>query len=445
VNVVGLTVAKAETRTVGIKQVKGDKKNARKRTKRNRDAIAKSLKRFGAGRSIVIDGDDVVRAGNGTIEEATAAGFKEIVVVEPMPDQLVAVKRADWTEEEARAYALADNQSALLAEWDEPMLLDGFDHLPPDVTPQDLGFIESELERLRPKEVVEDDVPESPKTPVTKPGDVWELGRHRVVCGDARTVATAGQVAVAFTSPPYADRRGYGDGFEAPTPAEYVEWFRPFQERVKKAMAADGSWFINIKQGSAGLESETYVFDLVLAHCREWGWIFATEFCWERAGMPGKAWRRFKNGFEPIYQFALGEWKFRPSAVMRRSDCVPVYNKKNRWAHGLTDDTAGDSAGGWAETRQPGAAYPSNRLPVFGTGNETSHTASFPVGLPSFFIKAYSDEGDSVLDPFLGSGTTLIAAEQLDRTCYGIEIEPRYVDVVIERWETLTGGKAKRK
>ncbi len=177
-----------------------------------------------------------------------------------------------------------------------------------------------------------------------------------------------------------------------------------------------------------------YVFDLVTAHVRQWGWKFAEEFCWERNGIPQKVTRRFKNNFEPVYQFTVGEWKFRPESVQHPSEGVPVPQGVGA---GDTNAAKRQGTGRCAvdgNALEAGPAYPSNRLPSFaGSHDALGHPAAFPVGLPSFFIKAFSDEGDLVFDPFLGSGTTMLAAHQLGRVCYGIEISPAYCAVTLQR------------
>jgi hypothetical protein len=266
---------------------------------------------------------------------------------------------------------------------------------------------------------------------------------------------------LAFTSPPYADRRKYDEssGFRPIAPDDYVQWFRPVSEVVARHIAAYGSWFVNIKPSVTpdGLDTELYVFDLVLAHVREWGWHFGTEFCWERVGVPKSVTRRFKNQYEPIYQFTRGDWKMRPDAVRHESDNVPMAG------NGETGDTSWDNIHGSGNSAiparknkkgmkgalsgiqgtggvvglfvQPGLAYPGNRLPPMMSSHEaTGHAAAFPVGLPEFFIKAYTDEGDTVYDPFMGSGSTLIAAHRTGRIAYGMEISPAYCDVIRKRY-----------
>src|SRR5262249_17402482 len=176
-----------------------------------------------------------------------------------------------------------------------------------------------------------DEIPETPAVPITQRGDIWHMGNHRIICGDATSADDVARVLegrtinVAFTSPPYAEQREYDEasGFHPIPPAEYVQWFKPVAGNVARHLAADGSWFINIKPSVDGPDTSLYVFDLVIAHVREWGWHFATEFCWERIGVPKSVHQRFKNQFEPIYQFARGRWKMRPDKVRHESENVP--------------------------------------------------------------------------------------------------------------------------
>jgi site-specific DNA-methyltransferase (adenine-specific)/site-specific DNA-methyltransferase (cytosine-N4-specific) len=211
------------------------------------------------------------------------------------------------------------------------------------------------------------------------------------------------------------------------------------------------------------LDTSLYVFDLVIAHVREWGFHFATEFCWERVGVPKAVSQRFKNQFEPVYQFVKNRWKMRPEAVRHKSDAVPKPFGRGAgdtsWAtrQGGAQSLFGPdqvrrhgSAGNMAkmqgtryepgETIGPGLAYPGNRLPTFSDSHQaTGHAAAFPVGLPGFFLQAFSDEGDVVLDPFAGSGSTLIAAELTGRVGLMVELSPAYCDVIAARFEQQTG------
>jgi site-specific DNA-methyltransferase (adenine-specific)/site-specific DNA-methyltransferase (cytosine-N4-specific) len=252
-----------------------------------------------------------------------------------------------------------------------------------------------------------------------------------------------GRINVAFTSPPYASQRKYDEssGFKPIPESEFCGWFSNVQKHVQANIADDGSWFVNIKAHCDDGCRSLYVFDLVLDHVRKWNWRFIDDFVWRRSGLPGSWDNRFKNQHEPVFHFSLGRnIKFNPDSVRNESDDAFVYTGKLKAA----STTNPISFSGSAVTRQTATALPGNVLPPF-RSEAVQHEAAFPVGLPSFFIKAYSDKGDNVYEPFCGSGTTLIAAEQLGRKCYGMEISPQYCDVIVKRWETLTGRKAERR
>lgn len=271
-----------------------------------------------------------------------------------------------------------------------------------------------------------------------QPGQIWQMGDHFIICGDCREPETwqrlldaAGvdRVNGVFTSPPYAEQRKQQYG-GVPTD-EYVEWWGAVQTNVRAALAKDGSFFVNIKPHCEDGQRVLYVFDLVLAMVRQWGWWFIDELCWKHPGFPLKPHDRFSNAFEPIYQFSTGDFKFFPDRVKHATDRAFSYKSglefKQTARQGYRDIDI-DS----------GLAYPRNVIEVNFDGNNSSiHAAAFPVALPTFFIRAYSDEGDSWLDPFLGSGTTIVACENEKRIGLGIERLPKYCAVILERLETM--------
>lgn len=276
-----------------------------------------------------------------------------------------------------------------------------------------------------------------------KPGDIWQIDRHFIICGDCREVDTWARLLEAagvervngvFTSPPYAEQRKaqYGG---VPT-SEYVEWWGAVQTNVRAALAGDGSFFVNIKPHCEDGQRVLYVFDLVLAMVREWGWRFAEEFCWRRVSLPGQWPNRFKNNFEPVYQFAINNWKFRPENSIQ-----PFLSDKNKLSvtgnHLHVDFVANGGHPGGVRSKELDGALPSNVVDTSFDG-EIGHAAAFPVALPTFFIKAYSDPGDVWLDPFLGSGTTIAACHNEGRIGLGIERLEKYVSVCLERLATLT-------
>lgn len=456
------------------------KNNARTHSESQVAQIAASIKEYGFTVPVLIDPKGNVIAGHGRIMAAKALGLAEIPV-------MVA---KDWSAAKRRAYVILDNQVALNAGWDQDLLkleltdlqAEGFDI-------GSLGFdgpqLASILDVVPADAPGADDVPELPTSaPTCASGDLWALGRHSVVVGDCRDAATVArltagrQINLAFTSPPYAEQREYdaSSGFRPIHPDQYVAWFGPVAANVADHLAPDGSWFVNIKPSAEGLDTSLYVIDLVVAHVREWGWHFATEFCWERNGVPKAVTQRFKNQFEPVYQFVRGRWKMRPDAVRHESQNVPRAGGKGSgetsWgakqggagshsvsgSFGAAKKRRNGGRGGWGGKHKedaqgtnwaageyigPGLAYPGNRLPTFTESHSaTGHAAAFPVGLPEFFCKAYTDPGDVVFDPFCGSGSTIIAAEKSGRVGLGAEISPTYCDVIITRWQNFTGQSA---
>ena len=448
-----------------------DPANVRRHGERNMQAVRDSLKAFGPYQPLaVVDADGIVRVGNARIQAAMDAGYERVPIV-----------RTSRRGAEAQALAIADNRTSELAEWDDG-LADvlaglqrdgGIDHLA-------TGFTDEEIASLvsgggADWEPEQDDPPGPPADPVTRQGDVWVMGElgHRVMCGDCRGADDVGRllsgdsINVAVTSPPYASQREYDEssGFKPIPTDEYVAWFDAVQRRVAEHLAGDGSWLINIKEHCEDGQRVLYVRDLVLRHVREWGWRFVDEFAWVHGGTPKAPNARFKNGWEPIFQFTRGKHKFRPDAVAHQSNDVPDWsglhpNAEDVQRYGSTEGMArkgvdarskkGDGVGGkqgygdGVGAREAGAvgsgmAYPSNVVKAGKNKDALGHSAAYPVGLPSFFIRALTDEGDNAYDPFLGSGTTLIAAHQLGRRCFGMEISPQYCDVICKRYLNLTG------
>ena len=433
------------------------------------NSLGASFDEFGVVWPIVVDDNYRLMAGEGRWLTAKKKGFEEYPCI---------VIRG-WSESKKLRFMVADNRLPQLAGFDNEVYRAAMKLIKDDGLPiESLGFDEATLLALMTPPYVENAapadeiVPDVPKNPVTRKGDIWMLGDHRLICGDCRDAADVARLVgkdkinIGFTSPPYAEQRDYdaSSGFVPINPDDYVEWFGPVSENVASHLAPDGSFFVNIKPAADGLDTDLYVFDLVIAHVRKWGWHFATEFCWERNGVPKSVTRRFKNQYEPVYQFARGDWKMRPRAVMHLSENVPIPGgpgfgkdaKKNMPARRKKGFPTGEGSQGtdWQKGAPlgipmdeigEGMAYPGNRLPTFAASHEaTGHAAAFPVGLPGFFIKAYSDVGDFIYDPFMGSGSTLIAAHRAGRVGLGVEISPSYCDVIVERWQRASGKKAKR-
>jgi DNA modification methylase len=422
-------------------------------------AIRKSLSVFGQRKPVVVrrTGADaagrptgIVIAGNHTLMAATELGWDHVAAV-----------FIDDDETTAKAYALADNRTGELSSWDDEQLADTLRELDADdFDMSSLGWTDAQLAALLSEGADDDadsedaDEVDAPDTtprpdPITQPGDIWQIGPHRIICGDCRDFATverlldSTRVNVAFTSPPYAAQRTYDEssGFRPIPPAEYVAWFRDVAANVRAVLADDGSWFVNIKEHTEDGQRSLYVKDLTLAHVREWGWSYVDELIWNHGGFPGAFKGRFKNGYEPVFHFAGVPGpgvKHRPTAVAVASENAFTYQGK------LAPTSTGNVGFNGSDVeRGEGLALPSNVLNFRHSGQSASdifkHEAAFPVKLPAWFIKAYSDPGDVIYDPFLGSGTTLVAAHQNERVGYGCEISPGYVDVTCRRLQKATG------
>lgn len=445
--------------------------NPRVITKRALAGLTASLDRFGNVQPIVWN----KRSGN------VVGGHQRLKVLQAQGIDEVEVVVVDLDEIDERALNISLNHAGISGEFNHEVdaIIAALQTELPDGIFDSLNLDDFHI----PGEPIDgltdpDDVPDAPEDPITQPGDLWLLGEHRLLCGDCRSLSDADSlidspISIAITSPPYASQRKYDEssGFNPIRPDDYVAWFADVAQNIATHLADDGSFFVNIKPCADGLDTSLYVHDLVAAFVRSWGWHFATEFCWERTGVPKRVTGRFKNQFEPIYQFVKGGWKMRAESVRHPSTDVPMSLGKGS---GNTGRAGKQGAGGVIPSnRRPrrkgktstkslpqmqgtganvgevvgiGWAFPGNRLPTFSGSHEAlGHAAAFPVGLPAFFIMAYSDERDTIFDPFMGSGSTLIAAEQLNRKCYGMEISPKYCDIIVKRWEEFTGKTAERK
>lgn len=393
--------------------------------------LGESMQRWGLVQPVIWnETTGNVVGGHQRLKVLEAEGVEEIeVVVVALPDA------------EEKALNVALNAPQIGGEFNDGLgpLLDEIEAELPDlyeaVLLDELRKAEGLVPDSEPPE--DDEAPEPPEDPESVAGEVYQLGPHRVVCGDCRTPDTwaavldgLGPVNVAFTSPPYAQQRKYDEasGFRPIPPDEYGAWFEAVQANVRSHLAEDGSWFVNIKAHCEAGQRSLYVMDLVLAHVREWGWRFVDELCWTHRGLPGTWPNRFKNAWEPVYHFAAGMPKFRPLAVGHES--AHAFHEGGR-----VSGTNRSGNQGWSQSPryESGTARPSNVIDAHAQ-SDGGHSAAFPVALPAFFVKAYSDKGDVICDPFMGSGTTLIAAAQEGRTAVGMELSPAYVDVIRKRW-----------
>lgn len=425
-----------------------DPKNARLHPQRNIELIDASLDEVGAFRSIAVDGDNIIRAGNGVYQRAIEKGIS-VRIVEAGPNELIAVKRNDLHGRQAERAALLDNRSGEFSEWD----LDVLNDIATNDRAQLAGLWSDEeigeLNRLGhlndhpegPAEINLDLAAKLQKKWGTKEGQVWQMPslarpgeKHYLFIGDCRTapvmdqVAAIGEYVGAITSPPYAEQRK--NKYGGTPPDEYVEWWEAVQSQVAKCLQGRGSFFVNIKAHCEKGERLLYTHKLAIAMKDDYGWDFIDELVWVKPGYPGDMGKRFKNGFEPIYHFAQGDFKFRlGNVVEHRASDFGGYVENLEVIQGER---------GTPNNVELDTVRPSNVLHIQPDKSSLEevggHPARFPPALPEFFINGYSDMGDRWLDNFGGSGTTLIVCERNSRLSTMVELLPGYGAAILERY-----------
>ena len=375
-----------------IKALKPYEKNTRKHQKKDVDNIARSIEKYGMCDAIGIWGEqNVIVEGHGRMMACKQLGMTEVPVV-----------RLDHlTDEQRREYAIAHNATAELSEWDLDILPDELADL--DLSDFDFDFgIKDEEEET---EIAEDEAPEvdEDSEPIAKLGDIWQLGRHRLMCGDSTDKETVemlmdGKKAdMVFTDPPYGI---------AVVQNNQVGGGGATHFNGKVGAVVQSSDYMQIK-GDDTTDTARLNYEIVKDLSENqiiFGGNYFTDF------LPPKAcwciWDKENTGNFADVEMA---WTSFDKGA-----------KLYRWL--------------WNGLCRKGERAVEGRSRV--------HPTQKPVGLIAEMLKDFTREDDIILDCFGGSGSTLIACEQIDRTCYMIEYEAHYVDVIIKRWETLTGEKA---
>ena len=242
-------------------------------------------------------------------------------------------------------------------------------------------------------------------------------------------------VDLIVTSPPYADQRKntYG-GIHAD---KYVEWFLPISEQLLRVLKPTGTFVLNIKEKVIDGERSTYVMELILA-MRKQGWLWTEEFIWHKKNSyPGKWPNRFRDSWERLLQFNKDKHfaMYQEEVMVPMGDWAKTRLKKLSDTDKMRDNSKvgsgfGKNISNWLDRDK---AYPTNVLHLATECNNKNHSAAFPQELPEWFIKLFTQENDTVLDPFMGSGTTLSVANRMKRNSIGIEIVPEYYKMVKEQ------------
>jgi site-specific DNA-methyltransferase (adenine-specific) len=250
-------------------------------------------------------------------------------------------------------------------------------------------------------------------------------------CSDVLKNVPDNSIDLIFTSPPYADQRKHTYG--GVRPDEYVNWFMPKAEQFLRVLKPSGTFILNIKERVVNGERHTYVLELIL-EMKKQGWLWTEEFMWHKKNSyPGKWPNRFRDNWERLIQFNKSKnFNMYQEAVM-----VPVgdWAKTRLSKLSNTDKTRDESKVGSGFGKKVSnwigrdMVYPTNVIHIATECANRDHSAAFPIELPEWFIKLFTQPGDLVLDPFIGSGTTAVAAFQLGRNYLGIEINPKYIEL----------------
>jgi DNA modification methylase len=285
--------------------------------------------------------------------------------------------------------------------------------------------------------------------PVNKKADSSPIF-DRVILGDAlSTLKTLPDscVDLIVTSPPYADNRS--KTYKGIPIEEYVNWFIPISTELKRVLKDDGTFILNIKERVENGERQTYVLELIL-EMKKQGWLWTEEYIWHKKNCyPGKWPNRFRDAWERCLQFnknkkfnmyqesvmvPIGDWSNKRLAKLSKTDIIRDESK--------VGSGFGKNISNWLGKHY---VYLTNVLHLATECYNRGHSASFPVSLPSWFIKLFTQKGDVVLDPFMGSGTTAIACLELDRQYIGIEAMQHYFDLsneAIDNWRVKNKEKA---
>lgn len=268
-----------------------------------------------------------------------------------------------------------------------------------------------------------------------QPAEAWKNQFLQGDCLEVLAKLPDQSVDLIVTSPPYADQRKttYG-GIEAD---KYVEWFLPRAAEFQRVLKPEGSFVLNIKERVVDGERHTYVLELIIA-LKKQGWFWTEEYMWHKKNSaPGKWPNRFRDGWERCLHFT----KQKKFAMYQEAVMVPMGDWKDSRLKNLSETDKrrdnskvgsgfGKKIANWVGREM---AYPDNVLHMATECYNQGHSATFPVELPQWFIKLFTKEGDVVLDPFMGAGTTAVAALRLNRDFVGVELKPEYVEIATDR------------
>lgn len=412
---------------ISIGSLRPNPDNARTHSKHQVEQLRRSLREFGAVAPILVDGDNNVIAGHGRLMAAQAEGWQEFPCV----------RIEHLTPAQLRAYALADNRLAEMADWDMALVsaeLTALEAAGFDVSLT--GFRREDVVLGASPGVVEDDFEDAAESggPASRSGTVWELGEHLLVCGDGTSAECIGRLlgsehaACVVTDPPYnMNYGGAGRGKRDPILNDkmpddaFAAFLTAAYAAAADALVDGGALYAFYKELGTG------VFVTALAPA---GLTFRQELVW------------VKN--QPVLGGAKYQNMYEPCVFATKGDSCAVWNggRKERSAMEQVDLMNEEELRAALKALLDQGATDVLREPK--PQRSDLHPTMKPVRLLARLIRNSTSEGDIVLDLFGGSGSTLIACEQLGRRCRMVELDPAYCDVIVRRWEAFTGRKAVR-
>ena len=399
-----------------VASIKPYPKNAKKHPPKQVEQIAASIKEFGFAQPIVVDRSGVIIVGHGRYEAALHLGMSEVPVV-----------ILELTDEQAKSYRLADNKLNE-SEWDMALVVEELKEL--SMPYLDLTGFDRDL--VIENDAKDDAVPETPLEPVSQVGDLYELDGHRVLCGDStkqedlERLMQGRKADMVFTDPPYnVDYKGSGENTskgilnDKMSDAKFqnflVEAFKRMAEHSKKTA---GCYVFHSHKTASDFEKALTVS----------GFTIDTQLIWNKPSA-GLGMNDYRTKHEPFFYCSQEKEKtFYGDRTGTTVWKIPRDEKRAfKWFMLQMDALEQGDSTVWTMKRA--------------NVNEYVHPTQKPVELPAEAMQKSSKLEDIVLDQFLGSGTTLISAEKTGRLCYGMELDPHFVDVIIERWCQYTGKR----
>lgn len=383
--------------------------------------IANSIKRFGFRQPLVLDSDNVIVVGHGRLLAAKELGLETVPVT----------YADDLTEEEIKALRLADNKTNE-SEWDDEALDTELEDIF-DIDMADFGFeLESDFNET--EEVIEDEVPPLPEEPKSKIGDIYQLGMHRIMCGSATDMTQVSllldgvEIDAVVTDPLY-NMNYMGAGKTKDRKSKKIINDNMPEDEFKKFLMDMYSTYLSVMKDGASIYcfyKELGCGDFITT-MKESGLTFKQELIWvkNQIVLGGS---NYQSMYEPCLYGSKGKASTWNGKRRQRSviESIDLMNE---------DELREAVKTMWADLNSDVVRENKNLI-------NDLHPTMKPIRLLARFIRNSSNEGDAIADFFGGSGSTLMAAEQINRHAYLMELDPRYVDVTIERWENFTGRKA---